>query len=140
MADRDDKVAAGKGHTERDEPADPETRMAGQSLSAPSIISYEPSDVEVACYTMALKEYGDRTGHKALYDISFVTLDPPLERFPGPCTSPRYAHRSRTITFPSALYMLLRTQPIKPLNISLCCQRARLQCYRLTFHQSEPVF
>ena len=101
MADRDDQVAAVKGHTERDEPADPETRMAGQSLSAPSIISYEPSDVEVACYTMALKEYGDRTGHKALYDISFVTLDPPLFRaevsvkgqtFGGMATSKRQAN------------------------------------------------
>ncbi|KAK0773327.1 hypothetical protein LTS16_025925 [Friedmanniomyces endolithicus] len=80
MTDRDDQVAAGQGHTERDEPADPGTRMTGQGLSAPSIISCEPSDVEVARYTMALKEYGDRTGHKALYDISFVTLDPPLFR------------------------------------------------------------
>ncbi|KAK1091089.1 hypothetical protein LTR48_007005 [Friedmanniomyces endolithicus] len=80
MTDRDDQVATGQGHTERDEPADPGTRMAGQGLSAPSIISCEPSDAEVARYTMALKEYGDRTGHKALYDISFVTLDPPLFR------------------------------------------------------------
>ncbi|KAK1041945.1 hypothetical protein LTR74_018571 [Friedmanniomyces endolithicus] len=77
MEDQDDEVTAGKRHTERDEPTDPGTRIAGKGLFAPSITSYIASDVEVARYTTALKECGDRTGHKALYDISFVTLDPP---------------------------------------------------------------
>ncbi|KAK0906835.1 hypothetical protein LTR91_010576 [Friedmanniomyces endolithicus] len=80
MEGQNNEVTAGKRHMDRDEPTDPGTRIAGKGLFAPSITSNIASDVEVARYTTALKEYGDRTGHKALYDISFVTLDPPLFR------------------------------------------------------------
>ncbi|KAK3076075.1 hypothetical protein LTR53_000015 [Teratosphaeriaceae sp. CCFEE 6253] len=80
MADRDGEAVDKKARMVQNQLTNNGTRAAGRSPPRTSITSFPAPETGVARYTTALKEYGDRTGHKPHYDSSCITLDPPLFR------------------------------------------------------------
>lgn len=78
MADRDGQAVDRHARTEPHEPTRSSSQTTGRSPPATPTTSVATTDADIPRYTMALKEYGDSSGHWPLYEFSGLMLDPPL--------------------------------------------------------------
>ncbi|KAK0888237.1 hypothetical protein LTR02_016499 [Friedmanniomyces endolithicus] len=80
MAGQDNEDTDSKARMYQYQPTSLGTRTSERIPLITPTTSSAASDIEIARYSTAWYEYGERTGHKPLYDIPCVTLNPPLFR------------------------------------------------------------